>query len=171
MCPVCFFVENASTSKLCEICTAPNPGETYELPGVRKNDPSLHTILFRNTVMAVQSLARRERPEHATKVSMGQLLNVEIKQQAFVVRKKSRIGTFHIALAFLEPGQKDSQVLQQCNNCTFANHENAVECAMCGEPLPYGRARRKQSVRIPFPAVQYDLDYAHTASIYLSCAL
>lgn len=26
MCPVCFFVENQSSSKLCEICTAPNPG-------------------------------------------------------------------------------------------------------------------------------------------------
>ena len=26
MCPVCFFVENSSSSKLCEICTAPNPG-------------------------------------------------------------------------------------------------------------------------------------------------
>ena len=31
MCPVCFFVENASTSKLCEICTAPNPGKIHEL--------------------------------------------------------------------------------------------------------------------------------------------
>eukprot|EP00903_Cladosiphon_okamuranus_P013950 g12974.t1 len=67
MCPVCFFVENASSSKLCEICTAPNPG------------------------------------------------------------------------------QQDSQVLQQCSNCTFANPELSVECQMCGEPLPYGRARRKQS--------------------------
>lgn len=26
MCPVCFFVENSSESKLCEICSAPNPG-------------------------------------------------------------------------------------------------------------------------------------------------
>ncbi|CAM9843038.1 unnamed protein product, partial [Pylaiella littoralis] len=67
MCPVCFFVENASSNKLCEICTAPNPE------------------------------------------------------------------------------QNDSQVLQQCNNCTFANPELSVECQMCGEPLPYGRARRKQS--------------------------
>ncbi|CAM9186272.1 unnamed protein product, partial [Ectocarpus fasciculatus] len=67
MCPVCFFVENSPSSKLCEICTAPNPG------------------------------------------------------------------------------QDDSQVLQQCTNCTFANPELSVECQMCGEPLPYGRARRKQS--------------------------
>ncbi|CAM9159020.1 unnamed protein product, partial [Scytosiphon promiscuus] len=72
MCPVCFFVENPSSSKLCEICTAPNPA-----------------------------------------------------------------------------GRKDSQVLQQCTNCTFANPELSVECQMCGEPLPYGRARRKQSNRQP----------------------
>ncbi|CAM9910415.1 unnamed protein product, partial [Ascophyllum nodosum] len=65
MCPVCFFIENASTSKLCEICQAPNPG------------------------------------------------------------------------------RKDSEVLQQCPNCTFANPELSIECQMCGEPLPYGRARRK----------------------------
>lgn len=39
-------------------------------------------------------------------------------------------------------------MLQQCTNCTFANPELSVECQMCGEPLPYGRARRKQrSVR------------------------
>lgn len=44
-------------------------------------------------------------------------------------------------------GQKDSQVLQQCTNCTFANPELSVECQMCGEPLPYGRARRKVKVR------------------------
>lgn len=46
-----------------------------------------------------------------------------------------------------QAGQKDSQVLQQCTNCTFANPELSVECQMCGEPLPYGRARRNQSVR------------------------
>lgn len=34
MCPVCFFVENSSSSKLCEICTAPNPGELSSIPPV-----------------------------------------------------------------------------------------------------------------------------------------
>lgn len=44
-------------------------------------------------------------------------------------------------------GRKDSEVQQQCINCTFANPELSVECQMCGEPLPYGRARRKVRVR------------------------
>ncbi|CAM9572650.1 unnamed protein product [Ectocarpus sp. 12 AP-2014] len=52
------------------------------------------------------------------------------------------------------PGRDDSQVFQQCTNCTFANPELSVECQMCGEPLPYGRARRKQSVRTREPATR-----------------
>ncbi|CAM9886503.1 unnamed protein product [Choristocarpus tenellus] len=70
MCPVCFFVENPSAAKMCEICNAPNPGN------------------------------------------------------------------------------KDAQVLQQCTNCTFSNPELSVECQMCGEPLPYGQARKRNKVYV-----------------------
>jgi Ca2+-binding EF-hand superfamily protein len=43
------------------------------------------------------------------------------------------------------PQGKLSEIKQDCLNCTYGNLELAVECAVCGEPLPYGRARRKQT--------------------------
>jgi hypothetical protein len=37
-------------------------------------------------------------------------------------------------------GSKASQVSLICPNCTFSSSEYSIECNMCGEPLPYGRA-------------------------------
>lgn len=76
-----------------------------------------------------------------------QILQALPESTAGVCRHRAHRESAPLPSLFIFAGQKDSQVLQQCTNCTFANPELSVECQMCGEPLPYGRARRKAKVR------------------------